>query len=150
MTSSSHAAPRAPLASAARVFCLALLGLASPCAGQDLVVHPSVAASAVSRNDTRLYFTMRIKEWPDGTSVKVFSLPDNHPTHERFAKAVLGLFPYQLRRLWDRQVFSGTGQAPVAVQSEQELAERVAETPGAIGYVEHGAIHRGVRVMEIR
>jgi ABC-type phosphate transport system substrate-binding protein len=122
---------------------------AAPAPGQELVANASVAVANLSRNDARLYFTMRVKEWPDGTPVRVFVLADEHPLHQSFAKTVLGLFPYQLRRAWDRQVFSGTGQAPVRVDSAQALIERVAETPGAIGYAEDTGSNPGVRVMEV-
>ena len=53
--------------------------------------------------------------------VKVFVLADDHELHRAFAKQVLGLFPYQLRSIWDRQVFSGTGQAPIPVADEAEM-----------------------------
>ena len=45
------------------------------------------------------------------------------------------MFPYQLRRLWDKQIFSGTGIAPTTVKSIEEMRERVANTKGAIGYL---------------
>lgn len=50
-------------------------------------------------------------------------------------KTVLGIYPYQLRQSWDRLIYSGFAQAPFLVESEKEMLRRVAETPGAIGYV---------------
>ncbi len=93
---------------------------------------------------------MRLKNWPDGTLVKVFVLPDNHDLHSRFANEVLGLYPYQLRRVWDRQIFSGTGQAPITASSEQEILDRIAATPGAIGYTETLFDNPRIRVLEVR
>jgi len=78
---------------------------------------------------------MRQTEWPDGSAIRVFVLEDKKNAHIVFCKDVLGMFPYQLRRVWDRQVFSGTGTAPILVESEQEMLQRVAETKGAIGYL---------------
>ena len=104
----------------------------------------------MTTNEARLYLTMRLKAWPNGVPVKVFVLPDEDPLHRRFANVVLGLYPYQLRRVWDRQLFSGTGQAPTTVASEAEMIRRVAATPGALGYV--GAVPDGapVRPLEVR
>lgn len=93
---------------------------------------------------------MRLNQWPDGQGVKVFVLPDNHPLHKRVVKTVLGLYPYQLRRAWDRQLFSGTGQAPVVVSTEAELIDRVAKTPGALGYAASDSLNRSVRTVEVR
>ena len=81
--------------------------------GDTLIANPGVGVKDLSQNEARLYFGMRLNQWPDGQGVKVFVLPDNHPLHERFVKSVLGLYPYQLRRAWDRQLFPGTEQAPV-------------------------------------
>ncbi len=132
-----------------------LLGLTvchgqTPAAEQAMIAHPETSTEALTRNEARLFFTMRLKRWPDGTLAKVFVLPDNHPLHERFANEVLGLYPYQLRRVWDRQLFSGTGQAPITVPSEQEMRERVATTPGAIGYAGDRVNNGELRVLEVR
>lgn len=117
---------------------------------QELVVNEALPHRPISRNEARLYFTMRFPLWGNKTPVKVFVLPDDHPLHRQFAKSVLGLFPYQLRQVWDRQIFSGTGQAPITVATEQEMVKRVASTPGGIGYVESGANHPQVWTLEVR
>jgi hypothetical protein len=69
---------------------------------------------------------------------QVFVLPDDNPIHQRFAKEVLGVYPYQLRAAWDRMVYSGTGPAPIQVNTFEEMIERLRTTPGAIGYVLSG------------
>jgi hypothetical protein len=137
-------------AAARTIGCGALLLSAGAAIGDTLIVHPGVGVGGLSQNEARLYFGMRLNQWPDGQGVKVFVLPDNHPLHERVVKTILGLYPYQLRRAWDRQIFSGTGQAPVVVSSEAELMDRVASTPGAIGYAPSGGLGPSVRALEVR
>jgi len=117
---------------------------------QELIANAAVPASEISRTQARLYFTMRLRQWPNDLPVKVFVLPDADPVHGRFAKGLLGLFPYQLRRVWDRQVFSGTGQAPVTVADEVEMIRRVAATPGAVGYVEAAPARPGIKPLPVR
>lgn len=121
-----------------RRWIVALLALTSwhaPAAAVDVIAHASQSESALSRSLARGIFGMRVRNWPDGTPVKVFVLADNTPLHDEFCKTVLQTYPYQLRQNWDRLLFSGTGQPPVEVASEDELFKRVAETPGAIGYL---------------
>jgi hypothetical protein len=132
------------------VISFALIIGAVHASAQELVVHRSTEIQSLSRNEARLYFTMRVKAWPNGALVKVFVLPDDHELHRIFAKSVLGLFPYQLRRVWDRQLFSGTGRAPTTVADEQEMLERIASTPGAIGYTNGPFNHSNLRVLEVR
>lgn len=117
---------------------------------QEMIAHQGTDTDRLTRNEARLFFTMRLKRWPNGALVKVFVLPDNHPLHQRFANEILGLYPYQLRRVWDRQLFSGTGQAPITVADDREMLERVATTPGAIGYAAEPAEGQDLRVLEVR
>jgi hypothetical protein len=129
------------------------LGLCCGCnlaSTQELIAHGSAGTDTLTRNEARLLFTMRLKNWPNGTLVKVFVLPDNHTLHGDFANELLGLYPYQLRRVWDRQLFSGTGQAPITVANEMEMIDRVATTPGAIGYAKEPVDNPNVRVLEVR
>jgi hypothetical protein len=116
---------------------------------QVLITNQDLAPHELSQNEARLYFGMRLQRWPDHQPVKVFVLPDDHPLHSDFAKGVLGMFPYQLRSAWDRQLFSGTGQAPTRVADEQAMIRRVASTPGAIGYARTNPQDARVHVLKV-
>jgi ABC-type phosphate transport system substrate-binding protein len=121
------------------------------CAAENPLVisHPDVPSDLLAAHSLRAMIAQRQHRWPNGQAVHVFVLPDDHPVHIQFAKAVLGVFPHQLRLAWDRQVFSGTAQAPARVNSERELLERVATTPGAIGYVSKEVANERVRVLQV-
>jgi ABC-type phosphate transport system substrate-binding protein len=101
----------------------------------DVIVSPSLTQLTLDRTLLRAVFTMRIRQWPDGTPVRVFVLPDDNPLSDQFYREHLGMYSYVLRRAWDRMVFTGTGFAPTVVRSEAEMFERVRSTPGAIGFV---------------
>jgi ABC-type phosphate transport system substrate-binding protein len=115
-----------------------------------VVAHPGVHQQNLSRNAVRAIFGMRLQTWPDGTAIKVFVLPDEASLHKAFSKETLNVFPHQLRSAWDRLVFSGTGQAPSEVASEEEMLARVAGTPGAIGYLTRTKINDTVHVLQIK
>ena len=78
---------------------------------------------------------MRQTTWSNGQAITVYVLSNQHLTHQLFSTQVLGMFPYQLDRIWNKLVYSGLGEEPIKVQSEQEMLERVSQKPGAIGYV---------------
>ncbi len=123
----------------------------------QVVIHPDVKLHAEDPspqgNDARLLlravFGMRLRAWPDGQPIRVFVLEDDHPVHRRFAKTVLSVFPYHLRRTWDKQVYSGTGQAPSQVGSQQAMLEAVSGTAGAIGYLTTDQVDANVRVLKV-
>lgn len=113
------------------------------------ITHPSVGVDHLSCNLLRSIFGMRLRIWQDGSPIRVFVLPDNAPIHNVFSKQQLNIFPYQLRATWDRLTFTGTGQAPITVQSEDEMYALVASTPGAIGYLSEARIDEHVKVIHV-
>ena len=98
----------------------------------------NVEQETYNRAFLRAVFTMRARRWPDGQGVRVFVYGQENLAHQLLCKKLLNMYPYQLRRSWDRMVYSGTGQAPIQVSSEQEMRDKVKSTPGAIGYVLEG------------
>lgn len=119
---------------------LVLLAFAPITKADTVIVNPTLVDLQLSKTTLRAIFAMRISQWPDGTPVNVFVLDDEHPLHIHFCKSLLGMFPYQLRRIWDQQAFSGTGIKPSRVNNEAEMRRRVANTPGAIGYISESEI----------
>lgn len=146
--------PRLSLLALATVMLLAGLPLAGTTAvAQEapilLVAHPDVNTLQLKRDTTRAIFAMRQRTWPDGQAVRVFVLDNNHPVHARFAKEQLAVYPHQLQLAWDRMVFSGTGQAPDRVRDQAEMRERIATTPGALGYLEREYLDDRVQVISM-
>jgi hypothetical protein len=117
--------------------------------GVEIITHRSVGANTLSPASARSIFGMRQVKWPDNTRVQVFVLADTHPTHVAMCKERLNLFPYQLRQSWDRLVYAGMAQAPIEVASEEELINRVAATPGAIGYVTKVKPNDSIKIITI-
>ncbi|MEN8822674.1 MAG: hypothetical protein ABF271_16395 [Abyssibacter sp.] len=103
----------------------------------EIITHPRSVDAALPQDTLRAVFSMRQQTWPNGQRVQVFVFPDHSQDHQHFCKHMLGTFPYVLRAIWDRLVFTGTGFAPIEVQSADEMRRRVNQTPGAIGYLVH-------------
>jgi ABC-type phosphate transport system substrate-binding protein len=104
----------------------------------EIIVNPALADVPLDRDLLRAIFTMRLRAWPNGPRIHVFVLPDSNPLSDQFYREELGIYAYMLRAAWDRMVFTGTGQAPTIVQTEEEMRARVRSTPGAIGFVSKG------------
>lgn len=116
----------------------------------DVIVNPGVPVSAISVNTARAIFAMKMNQWPDGKPVRVFVLRDENQEHQALCKQILDLYPYQLREAWNRLVYTGIGQAPMTVGTEEEMVEKVASTPGAIGYVMKANKNETIRALTIR
>jgi len=98
--------------------------------------------------EVRAVFMMRQRFWPNGEQIKVFTLSDSDLLHKDFVKNNLNMFPHQLRRIWDRMLFSGTGAIPVQLNSEQEMIDKIANTPYAIGYLNGRPDNEKIRLFE--
>ncbi|MEQ1528024.1 MAG: hypothetical protein ABL925_01815 [Methylococcales bacterium] len=114
----------------------------------EIIVNTSVPVKQYSLLDVRAIFAMQQRFWPNGERIKVFTLADADPVHKDFVKKNLDMFPHQLRRVWDRMIFSGTGEAPVQIASQAEMVEKIAGTPNSIGYLDSGPKHEKIRVFE--
>ena len=110
-------------------------------ASVDVIVNPDQAQVTLTPELLRAIFSMRLRDWPSGEPIHVFVLPDSAEASNQFCRDRLGTYPYVMRTVWDRMVFTGTGLAPIVVRSEEEMRARVRATPGAIGYVTHQGDH---------
>jgi hypothetical protein len=114
------------------------------------VVNQNSPQKNISRNGISAIFKMRLRHWQDGSAITVFVLQDDDFLHKLFCKQVLNVFPHQMRRGWNKLVFSGTGQAPVQVKDKQEMIERLNSTPGGVGYLVEDDIRDSIRILEIQ
>jgi len=127
----------------------------SPVRAQEVIINQSVQNRTVTQSSLRAIFSMRMRQWPDGSPIKVFVLPTEDPIHVSFSKSVLNTFPYQLKRSWEMLIYSGTGQGPTEVKSPREMLKAVSLTRGAIGYIPKDYLLRGgtsenISIMEVR
>ena len=121
----------------------------APANAQVVVVNKIPVQNSIAPETLRAIFGMRIHIWSDGTPISVFVLNTNHIVHINFCKEKLKVFPYQLQRTWNRLVFSGTGQAPIQVESIAEMKAKIASIPGAIGYLPDSAIDETIQPLDV-
>lgn len=115
-----------------------------------VIVPQDSTVDSLSKTSLRAIFGMRSRTWPQGGAIKVFVLEDDNPLHATFAKQLLQTFPFNLRRIWDRRVYSGIGQSPAVVKTEQEMLNKVSETENSIGYILRNRVDAGVKVVNLQ
>jgi ABC-type phosphate transport system substrate-binding protein len=114
----------------------------------EVVVNKSVSTSGYSKADIRAIFTMQKRRWSNNRQIKVYTLPDSNPLHKDFVKNNLNMLIYHVRKVWDRMTYSGTGSAPIELESEQEMIEKIATTPDSIGYINSKPDNENIRSFE--
>ncbi|MEM8934744.1 MAG: hypothetical protein AAGE94_26345, partial [Acidobacteriota bacterium] len=104
-----------------------------------LVAHPDVPVRSIDRVDLSAIFLKKVDQWADGTAVTLLEPLRESPTHETFAREVHGRSVRAIGAYWQRMIYAGQATPPEALE-QHELLQRVASTPGAIGYVERDVV----------
>ncbi len=115
----------------------------------EIIVNDSVDLSEISHQQLKSIYLGQQTHWPSGKLIKLYKLSSTHKAHKSFVKKTLGLYPYQFNRRWQKLVFSGFALKPSEVTNEQELLDAIANTAGAIGYIENKIIMEGVRYVAL-
>jgi hypothetical protein len=70
--------------------------------------------------------------------------------HNTFLKQYLKKSEATWRAYWRRMVFTGQGMPPEQVETQEELLEYVANTEGAVGYIDTEAPLDNVTIIEVK
>lgn len=113
-----------------------------------VIVNPSVKADSITAAELKDIFLEDKKKLADGSRVEPV-LAKSGDAHELFLKRYLGKSDEALRNYYRTLVFTGTGQMPKALASDPGIVSYVAQTNGAIGYVDANEPADGVKVLDI-
>jgi ABC-type phosphate transport system substrate-binding protein len=129
---------------------LAFFGAISvPAANAEMAVilHPDVQENP-GEEEIREIFLGRKTRWDSGEGITFVVLKDGE-VHTEFMRRIVQKTPSQFQTYWRKMVFTGKGRAPESFDSPEEMAQFVAATPGAIGYVPSSASADGTRKIEM-
>ena len=106
-----------------------------------VIVNKTVPQETMSEKDILDIYTLNWPRWDNGTRVTVFDLKREGKTKKAFYRHI-EMDEDELRRIWLRKQFSGKAMPPKIVDTEEDVVDRVANTPGAIGYVSLNAARK--------
>jgi len=92
-------------------------------------------------------FLGKMSALPDGTVITVIEHKDGEAVKDEFYDKVVGKTASQLKAYWAKLIFTGEGVPPKAYSGDQAVTNPVSATPGAIGYVDAGAVDKSVKVL---
>jgi ABC-type phosphate transport system substrate-binding protein len=117
---------------------LAALAAAAPAAtGAEpvaVVVHPSVPQQALDAPTLLDIYTGQVKTWGDGAPIVLVDLKNKTEVKRAFY-SFLGMTASRMKSIWMKNLLAGEGSPPESIDDEEALLQRVATTPGAMGYV---------------
>jgi ABC-type phosphate transport system substrate-binding protein len=128
-----------------------LLGLMLGTARAEVVVVVAAGNPVEQLTSAELadIYLGRMHTFPNGESVVPVDQREDSPTHHEFYSRYLDRSPAQIKAHWSKLIFSGRGQPPQAVAGDKAVAELVAGSHHAIGYLSHEPVDGRLRVVPI-
>ena len=126
-----------------------LVAVTLPCnslADIAVIVHPDNEQTLTKTDIYRLFLGKR-RYFPDGSKATPLDLIDGAETREEFTREFLHKSSQQLKSYWAYRRFTGKGSAPRQVESDLEVKQLIATSPGHIGYIDSGLVDDSVRVI---
>lgn len=124
---------------------LALCALSFPCLAGSVVVGADSPAGALDAEAVKRVFLGREATVGGKPAVVVYQKAGAAKT--AFESGVLGRSGADLAGYWSKLIFTGKAKAPEELSGDAAVKAKVASTPGAIGYIDDGAVDGTVKVL---
>lgn len=106
--------------------------------------------SSISTQEAKSLFALQKTHWDNGDRVSLVIPQLTNKELSQFIKAELGIFPYQLKRRWNRLKFSGRSRPPIIVEDENKIPNKINEFKGGIGFVPSTTNNKGLERVWIK
>jgi ABC-type phosphate transport system substrate-binding protein len=130
------------------LFAIVLFAICSLNAEVIIIANSGVAADSISSDAVSKIYLGKQTKWDDGSKIKV-SLIKKGPSHDAFCSNLVGESSSKVSKVWKNVIFTGTGTPPKILKTEDKIVAYVAKTKGAIGYIDSGTAHEGVKTLSV-
>ena len=111
-----------------------------------VIAHKSVPVDKIKKTELMDFYTGDIKKWNNGDNVIVKDFKPKGELKSTFYK-FLGKTPSRMKSIWLKKMLSGEGDPPEAIKSEEEMLQKIAATPGSIGFINQSKVNNNVKTL---
>lgn len=108
-----------------------------------VIVNPKMTAR-ITTSDVRNIFLGNTQSFPDGSIAIPVALKNGKVRADFFAQT-LGKTETQYKAIWSRLMFTGTGQPPRELDTEDEIKKLISLNPNIIGFIDTTKLDQSVR-----
>lgn len=112
-----------------------------------VIANPKVKVSSISQAEVTKLFLGQNGTFSDGSKAVPLDVAGNY--RDSFYEHVLKRSATQIEKYWARMIFTGKAQPPRQV-SEKDVKAIVADTAGAISYVDSSNVDESVKVLTVQ
>ena len=124
---------KAPTMKFALLFALLFFAPAAH-AQMAIIANRQVPRDSINGLQLRDIYTLNERQWGNGTRIVPIILKGSGSCMTTFY-SVVGRKPLEMRKLWMLAKLTGETNAPVALESDEDVVAMVSRTPGAIGII---------------
>lgn len=114
-----------------------------------VIVNKSVSLDSLDRSELLDLYSGEKTFWSNHTPVVIFDLKPVGATRDQFYQ-MLNISPSRVKSIWLKRMLSGDADPPEYLPDDEEMLRKVAETPGAIGFVDSTKVSGDVKVVMVR
>ncbi len=119
-------------------------------ASEAIVIgNKDLSVTTLSKETIQNIFLGQQTTWEDGSKIK-FAYLQLDPTDKIFLREYMYYTNVRYIRHWRSQVFSGKGEMPPMLQSDEEMLKFIKENKGSIGFVTSGADTSSVKTLIVK
>jgi ABC-type phosphate transport system substrate-binding protein len=128
---------------------LAVLALAASAAAAPAIIgNKNIAAEKLDAATAKAVFLGKKVSWDTGGRV-VLAILKSGAVADEFLQKATDLNASAFSNHWRRLAMTGGGTAPKFFEKEEDLRKFVAETPGAIGFVDAASVDASVATIAL-
>jgi ABC-type phosphate transport system substrate-binding protein len=125
---------------------MGFFGMTQVSAGVVVIVHPKNPVNEMDAETVQKIFLGKAKSFPSGEIVLPLDQKEDNPLKQAFYENVVNKPLTQLKAYWSKLIFTGKGQPPRAVPSE-EIVDLIARNPNMIAYVNEDQVTDQVKIV---
>jgi ABC-type phosphate transport system substrate-binding protein len=112
-----------------------------------VIVSASSNVTRLTAEQATKIFLGKVYNVPHDGNVFPIDQPEGSSAREEFYTKVANKNAAQLTAYWAKVIFTGDGNPPKLLESDEEVKMAVAKNPSAIGYIDKTAVDSSVRVI---
>lgn len=114
-----------------------------------VITHTGIDEIGLSKSKLAKIYLGKLKRYSNGEKIRVVNLPKSSMAYKKFHKIVVKKTDAVLNRYWSKLKYTGKGKPPKTLATTREVIKWVANTKGAIGYIDGKYLNKSVKVVLI-
>ena len=114
-----------------------------------VITNKAVPETEMTKEDIKEVFLGKKVQWKNRSKIHFVTL-DDPDVHKAFLRAYINKSEQQYSNYWRKMVFTGKGKIPKSFKTTEDLLEYVADTKGAIGYIDKNTTAVNVNTITVQ